>query len=78
MVLCLARVIGVAISLVLDELPPETVLASGAFNAAISVANPGAQATEDLAVLGSPFPDSMRRRTDVSGSQRRKVLFDPI
>lgn len=58
-VLCLARVIGVAIRLVLDELPAQTILAPGAFHAAIGVPDTGTQATEDFAVLGPPFPNSV-------------------
>lgn len=58
-IFCLTSVIGVTVRLVFDKLSTEAVLAPGAFDAAISVSDTGAQAAEDLTVLGPPFPDSV-------------------
>lgn len=56
----LSCVVGVTICLVLNEFPTQTMLAPSALDAAIGVPDTGAQASENLAVLGSPFPDPVR------------------
>lgn len=56
----LSCVVGITVCFVLDVFSTETILSSGALDAAIGVPDTGAQAAENLAVLGSPFPDSKR------------------
>lgn len=56
-VLRLAGVFGVAVRLVLDVLAAAALAFAPALYAAICIPDTGAQAAEDLAVLGPPFPD---------------------
>lgn len=75
-IFCLPCVVGITVCLVLNILSTQTILSPGALDAAIGVPDTGAQAAENLAILGSPFPDS-KEEWVVRVSVELRLLSDP-